>query len=242
MKFAKPRYIPAMLTVGLLLGLTVDTLRRPSPANADPYHTRVKLAISQVVTPKGWTFVDGELPSAAITLLRKPDFLYRKFQTAGHPFQLLLIHCRDARDMGGHYPPICYPSSGWVRVVNNEAGDTAEKKLGKPLSWDIGGRVIVGMEYEFTGTSDGQTINRTVDDLLILPSGPGRNCYILDINDVRAAAADYNQKFYGATQIQLIFDGAVSETERRDLFTQLIGQNMNLLTVLEHPDEPRTTN
>ena len=239
MKFAKPRYIPAFLTVALLMGLTAETLSRPRPGNADPYHARVKTAVAKIAVPDGWTFTDGKLPTGAIALLKDPVSLYRRFQ-APHRFDFLLIQCRDARDMGGHYPPICYPSSGWVRVINNEAGKTPEEKLGKPMEWIINGRVIIGMEYEFTGSSDTGTITRTVDNLLILPRE--HDCYVRQMDKIREAAADYLHKFYGAAQIQLIFDGAVPENERREIFTQLIGKNMNLLTVLERSDEPRNAN
>mgnify|MGYP007071125856 CR=1 FL=1 len=47
----------------------------------------------------------------------------RDFQAAcGHTFwqsfheqvNVAVVQCRDARDMGGHYPPICYPGQGWT--------------------------------------------------------------------------------------------------------------------------------
>ena len=31
----------------------------------------------------------------------------------GRHATLGVIHCGDVRDMNGHYPPSCYPSSGW---------------------------------------------------------------------------------------------------------------------------------
>ena len=232
MKFAKPRYIPAFLTVALLLGLTAETLSRPRPGDAEPYHARVLAAANAMATPDGWTFKDLKIPDAAVQLLKPNSRVCRQYFTPTRSFQFLLIQCRDARDMGGHYPPICYPASGWV-AVQNEKG----KPLARHMTWTINNRVIVGMEYEFTGNTDGQTITRTVDNLLILPRG--RECYVQQMDEIRAAAADYLRQFYGAAQIQLIFDGAVPETERRQIFTQLIGKNMNLLTVLERSDEPR---
>jgi hypothetical protein len=232
MRFAKPRYIPAFLTVALLLGLTAETRSRPRPADAEPFHARVKAASLQMVEPEGWTVKDFKLPDGAITLLKPNVPLCRVYNTPSRQFQFLLIQCRDARDMGGHYPPICYPASGWVIVP--------EKKKGTPMTWTIGSKTIIGMEYEFTGTHDGLTITRTVDNLLILPRG--RNCYVREIDDIREVASDHLRQFYGAAQIQFVFDGAVPENERREIFTQLIGRNMNLLTVLEQSDEPRNSN
>lgn len=239
MKFAKPRYIPAILTVALLMGLTAETLSRPRPGDAEPYHARVKAVVAQMATPQGWTFKDLEIPSGAIMLLKPNGQICRQYTTPTRQFQFLLIQCRDARDMGGHYPPICYPASGWVPVMDEQAKPNP-KPVARPMTWTIGDRVIVGMEYEFTGNTDGQTITRTVDNLLILPSG--RDCYVQEMKQIQAAASDYLRQIYGAAQIQLIFDGAVPENERRELFTQLIGKNMNVLNVLETSDEPRNSN
>ena len=175
---------------------------------------------------------DDDLPIGALTLLKPNARLYRQFKTP-RPFDFLLIQCCDAHDMGGHYPPNCYPASGWVVV-----GD----KDGRDMTWTIGSKTIIGKEYQFSGNSEGQSIIRTVDNLLILPRGRGRNCYVRDMNEIRRVAADHLRQFYGAAQIQFVFDGAIPENERREILTQLIGKNMNLLTVLERSDEPRNPN
>jgi hypothetical protein len=231
MRFAKPRYIPAFLTVALLLGLTAETLSRPRPGDADPYHARVFAAASQLSDPDGWTFVEPRVPDAAVALLKPNKLICREYTTPTRRFQFLFVQCRDARDMGGHYPPVCYPSSGWV-AVKDDQGDP----IARQMTWEVNGKKIIGMEYQFTGSSEGQSINRTVDNLLILPRGD--DCYVRGMGQIREAASDYLRQFYGAAQIQLIFDGAVPENERREIFTQLIGKNMNLLTVLERSDEP----
>jgi hypothetical protein len=229
MRFAKPRYIPAILTVGLLLGLTAETLSRPRPGDAEPFHARVYAAASQWADPDGWTRVDLDVPGAAVALLKPNKLICREYRKSGRQFQFLFIQCQDARDMGGHYPPVCYPASGWVKSADP-----------RYMTWTINGKSIIGMEYQFTGSYEGQPITRTVDNLLILPRG--NDCYVRGMGEIREAAADYLRQFYGAAQIQLIFDGAVPENERREIFAQLIGKNMNLLTVLERSDEPRNPN
>src|ERR1051325_5640374 len=121
MKFAKPHYIPAFLTVALLLGLTVETHYRPQPENAEPFHKRVREAVDAMVTPKGWSYVEGEkIPDGAMQLLKPNAHAYRVYTTPDCQFQFLLIQCRDAQDMGGHYPPVCYPASGWVAVMDED--------------------------------------------------------------------------------------------------------------------------
>ena len=232
MKLAKARYIPAFLTIALLLGLSAETLSRPRPGDAEPFHARVKAAEANFVTPDGWNVTDLKIPDGAITLLKPNVGMCRNYRTPKCQFQFLLIQCRDARDMGGHYPPVCYPSSGWLSV-----GDPK----GKVATWNIGGKTIPGMEYEFSHLDEeGQSRTRIVENLLIIPRGT--DCYVSEMKELRGFAADYLRRFYGAAQIQLIFDGTVPENVRRETFTQLIGQNMKLLTVLERSDEPRTSN
>jgi hypothetical protein len=231
MKLAQARYIPAFLTVALLLGLTAETLSRSRPADADPYHARLRAFKTNFNSPDGWTgkAKDDDLPPGAIALLKPNLDICRTYFNPR--FQFLLVQCRDARDMGGHYPPVCYPASGCVVV-----GDPK----GRNVTWTVGGKTIVGKEYEFSHLEGAQTRTQIIDNLLILPRVT--NCYVTDIDDVRGFAADYLQRFYGAAQIQFVFDAEVPEIERREIFTQLIGKNMNLLNVLERSDEPRHSN
>jgi len=222
MKLAKARFIPAYLTIALLLGLTAETYySRAQPEDAKPFHARLRAFESKLVSPEGWICgPDQKLPDGAAALL-KPNLTFLRIYTEPR-FQFLLVQCRDARDMGGHYPPVCYPASGCVVV-----GD----KLGRDMTWTIDGKTIVGKEYEFSHLEEGQTRVQVIDNLLILPRGS--DCYVTDIQDVRDFAADYTQRFYGAAQIQFVFDGSVPESERRDVVTKLLGKNMDLLTVLE---------
>src|SRR3954469_1201842 len=99
MKFPKARYIPAILTVALLLGLSADTLSRRRPKDAEPFHARVKKFESNLVSPEGWTFKDGKLPDGAVTLLKPNLTICRQYFKPA--FQFLLVQCSDARDMGG---------------------------------------------------------------------------------------------------------------------------------------------
>ena len=64
-----------------------------------------------------WIGEDSALPQEAQELLRLNGSLSRTYrQPGGMQLHVLVVHCSDARDMIGHYPPICYPSSGWVRL------------------------------------------------------------------------------------------------------------------------------
>jgi len=116
MKFVRARNIPAFLTVALLLGLTAETLSRPGPKDATPFHTRVREFKTHFNNPEGWTakVPDNELPPGAVALLKPNLDICRTYLNPR--FEFLLVQCLDARDMGGHFPPNCYPASGCVRV------------------------------------------------------------------------------------------------------------------------------
>src|SRR5436309_2882937 len=168
MKFAKARFIPAYLTVALLLGVGAETIKRPRAGDAERFHARVKEFESNLVLPDGWSFSDLPIPPGALALLKPNAKICGQYQTPKGPFQFLLIQCRDARDMGGHYPPVCYPSSGWLCVGDPE---------GRRMTWTIGDKTILGMEYQFSHLDEqGQTRTSIIENLLILPRGA--NCYV----------------------------------------------------------------
>jgi hypothetical protein len=231
MKLVQPRYIPALVTVALLLGLKAESLSHPQPEDVEPYHAELRKFKTQFNNPDGWTakVPDDELPAGAVALLKPNLTICRAYLKPR--FQFLLVQCLDARDMGGHYPPNCYPASGCVLVG---------PKDGKDMTWVVEGKTIEGKEYVFSHLEAGQTRTQIVDNLLILPAATKH--YVKKMDDVRAVAANNMQRFYGAAQIQFVFDGEVSESDRRDIFTKLIGKNMNLLNVLERSNEPRSSN
>jgi hypothetical protein len=71
-----------------------------------------------------WIGQDAEVPREAQALLRPNATLSRTYQRpGGERLHLLVVHCSDMRDMQGHYPPICYPSSGWVPEPVDGADD-----------------------------------------------------------------------------------------------------------------------
>ena len=49
----------------------------------------------------------------------------------------LLVQCRDARDLQGHWPPVCYRGQGWVQSA------------ALPRSWEVQDLQVEGMQYDF---------------------------------------------------------------------------------------------
>jgi hypothetical protein len=105
--------------------------------------------------------------------------------------------------MVGHFPPICYPSHGMEMILKQER------------DWVVADQRIGGKEYQFRETKDGQTFIRTVYNFMVVP---GRGI-VRAIKGVEQAAEDYQQRYYGAAQFQVVFrspSGDDITRERRD--------------------------
>jgi hypothetical protein len=172
-----------------------------------------------------WTGSDLETPKAAIKLLRTATILNRLYvdntPTLSSRFDrranLLIVQCRDSRDMLGHYPPVCYVAHGM----------TIEHKAWK--DWQVGDLTITGMEYHFVKSSGGQTYRQVVYNFLIVP-GSG---IVRDMEGVSAAAEDYQQRFYGAAQFQVVMDGELPPEQRDEIFKTLIGADLSIIKTVE---------
>jgi hypothetical protein len=220
--------VALVLTLALLAGAALETaLARPKRQDAEPFHARVRQAAQALAMSFGeWEGQDAKVHSSAVALLRPNVVVQRRFthRRSGQEFTFLLVQCRDAADMGGHYPPICYPSQGW------------ETGLARSGEWRVPGdggrpdRVIRGMEYEYWRMEHGTPRTYVVRNLIILPQGR----YARDIKEVREAAGDYLRQFYGAAQVQVMFAASrfPTEGERDRVFAELMGQCGGVLDAL----------
>ena len=131
---------------------------------------------------------------------------------------MLVEHCRDARHMAGHYPPVCYKSSGWTPHKDTR------------MRWTMAdGSIIEGMEYEFTQALPGRASMLVVDNVFALPDGSVAR----DMKGVADLASDYVKHFYGAGQIQVVFSTHVSASERRaitELFLSAVRPVMDIIS------------
>jgi hypothetical protein len=97
----------------------------------------------------------------------------------------------------------------------------------------VNGFHIPGYEYQFTEVFQGQTARTTVYNFLIVP---GRGI-VRDMKGVEQAAEDYQQRYYGAAQFQVVFHGQASagersREERDEIFATLMGPNIKLIETL----------
>ena len=222
--------LPPLMSLALLGGIAAEQARHLKPADVEPYHARCKAAMESVPYIIGsWTGKDDPVPLAAEKLLKPNAILSRTYldnssEDAYQPrmASLLIVQCRDSRDMIGHYPPICYRAQGM----------TIDQKDSRPRNWKVGNMTIPGYEYQFTEVWQGQTNHTTVYNFLIVP---GRGI-VRDMKGVEEAAEDYQQRYFGAAQFQVVFHGLASADRSRDerdaIFAALIGPNEMLIETL----------
>ncbi|MEX2671527.1 MAG: exosortase-associated EpsI family protein [Phycisphaeraceae bacterium] len=199
--------LAAPLVALLMLGAqAAETLQRPRAVEAEPYHKMVHEKHTELPEQIGrWSGTDGEVVEAAVQLLR-PNFIYnRRFvnESTGRQVSVLLVHCKDARDLDGHYPPRCYPNQGY------------EISQATPRDWVVDGVEIEAMEYNFSSRMFGHK-NLIVHNFIIMPDGT----FARDMNTVEQAAGDFTRRFYGAGQVQIVFGDRAMDPEERDAVTR----------------------
>lgn len=215
------------LSLALLAGAGVDRVRRMPPADAGTYHRRVRELAARAPTQIGdWVGQDSSVPPAAIAMLRPNVILSRRFthRVTGRSASFLLVQCQDARDMYGHFPPVCYVNQGW------------RKTSAEPRDWAVGGLTVCGTEYEFAYSTFDQFSAIAIADFMMMAGGQ----VVRDLDGVNAAAADARRRFYGAGQVQVICDANVPRAERDEVVEQLVAGHRPILeAILARPADGR---
>jgi hypothetical protein len=119
--------------------------------------------------------------------------------------------------MCGHYPPNCYPSSGWTQ---------SEPYVRTELQ--LGGTVIPAIIYNFT-RNEMETVSHTVVyNFFILPDG-----FVTRMSDVQKASGKREARPYGAAQIQIIMDSNTPESSRAGIAEELLKPLMPIIALLQ---------
>ena len=169
-----------------------------------------------------WAGTPNEIPPSAVELLRPNATVSRNFvdQAGGRSGQFLIVQCRDARDLAGHWPPNCYPSSGYTEI-------------GRTLTqWQAPGLPpISGMNYRFERASLNGTLTLVVDNFLVLP-GTG---FVPDMAAVRQAGDDPQRRHFGAAQVQVVTPAGLTEAQRQAVFAEVLAPHAELLNTIAFP-------
>ncbi len=209
--------------LAMLVAAGLWTQSYPTAASATDYHDRVlKLAGDAPKHFGPWTGTPNDIPASAVELLRPNATVSRNFvdQAGGRSGQFLVIQCRDARDLAGHWPPNCYPSSGYT-----ETGRTLTQ-------WQAPGLPpISGMNYRFERASIHGTLTLVVDNFLILP-GTG---FVPNMAAVRQAGDDPQRRHFGAAQVQVVTRAGLTEDQRQAIFAEVLAPHAELLNTIAFP-------
>jgi len=209
-----PKYhlwLSCTLACTLLGGVALDRqlLHVPS-GNADAYHLRVRAAAEAMPVHFGdWVSQDVPVLPAAVAMLRPNVVMERRYRniSTGLQADFLLVQCRDARDLIGHYPPICYKANGF-QMLSCEPDPRKIQTL--PLN---------GTTYEFSSSKLAVKGSMKIFDLMILPNGQTAP----DMNGVYTIARDRRQRHFGAAQIQILTDSTMAEADRTKVIETLLG-------------------
>jgi hypothetical protein len=224
-----------VLCLALLGGMAAEQRLHVPPPDVAAYHADIKKTIETGVPyflgpDKEWAGSDVPIPEAAQKLLRLNASVSRHYvdNDAGDTSKrvrwadLLIVQCSDSSDMDGHWPPNCYPARG------------EKMDLQRPETVTLGGLTIPLNEFEFIYQEDGRTKRTCVYNFLVVPNRGIKR----DMADVRSAAADYRQRFFGAAQVQVIMDGTLPQAERESMFADLITPIVPVIRAINHTGGP----
>lgn len=216
-------YLSAL--IGLLItGLAAaEFMRRPDAGDAAPFHTAAAKAIEALPDRFGdWEAMEIPVPASAQTLLKPNAMLSRALtnKATGEQVSIVLVQCRDTRDMAGHYPPICYPGQGW-----NEAADRRGVEL------HVAGRPVTAVRYEFTRSAFDRDRVLVVYNFFAVP-GQGTPA---DMDTIRRAASDYAARPFGAAQVQVVLTRRQSPAEEVRLVESALSPMADVVDLLSDP-------
>lgn len=222
---SKLQSVLAFAAAGLLiLGVGAWQTAKPRPADATPYHRAVNTAADALpMSFDGWTGRPQEVPPAAVELLKPNRIVSRRYinDDTGEVVDFLMVHCKDARDLNGHYPPICYPSQGYTQQHVADA------------DWSAGSMHIPGKAYRFSRLDGGRLWNLDVANFLVLPGGP----IIRDMDGVTQAGSDYTRRHFGAAQVQVVTSQDMTTQRRHEIVDEMLEHHQPLLnSLLTLPD------
>ena len=212
-----------LLAALTLLGMPMLLAQsRPDQSSIQQRHTEVARAVADVPWRIGnYMGEDVAMPSAAVEILRPNATLSRQFRKSGGPaYTLLVIHCTDARDMQGHYPPKCYPSNGWVNDPLRSESVCQVDVQGKPLDMRV---------YHYQRL-EGVGIHRRmrVFNCFVLPDGRIAS----DVSAVADAVGRYATSVRGIGQVQVVCPSDVDFEQSRKAVGELLSGVSSLIDVL----------
>jgi hypothetical protein len=207
-------YASILATLLVFAAVVVDKMFiQQSAAIADEYHAQIKAAADELPRYFGdWLGTDIPVPEAAVKMLKPNVIISRRFENirTGEAVNFLFVQTKDARDILGHYPPVCYPGQGWTvdaAVATDWASDEAS---------DEG--IAGGTAYTFSREELEGAMGLKVDNLLLLPDGT----FCRNMDGVEANAQDRLRKAFGAAQIQFVYSGSIPGERQKQITEEFL--------------------
>jgi hypothetical protein len=198
------------LAVVLFLLIWIDARGRDTVDGSKEYHDRVRdVANESLKSSVGdWLGRVVAAPRAVVALLKANVITSREYSNlrTGESATVLFVHCGDARDLLGHFPPVCYPAHGQAL------------KSSAIKDWTIDGVTITGMRYRFEGREGPMAPENVVDNFMVLSDGSfGR-----DMDAATRVARDRRLRRFGAAEVQVVTDASMSDQRRDEVFRELM--------------------
>jgi hypothetical protein len=222
----RSRLIPAASALILASLVTLRVVERAPRVDIARYMETSRAAIDGIPFRIGPYFgVEHSVTPGAVELLQPNRILQRRYTDpeTGEGFSLVLVHCGIAKDMTGHYPPNCYPRSGWLSDGPSET-----------VTLDAGGVVIPATLYHFELRQGFSPQRMDILNFFIVPSGPQR--FGADIRRVEQASGSAWTSRYGAAQVQIMTTREMGPEQREAVWeTVLDAMSSALFVIAEGP-------
>ena len=197
-------YAPFVAIIILLGGASL----LENPAREDPqiiaHRTRIAQKMNEFPFQLGmWLGQDVPIPTSAMEILNPSSLVSRRYSRLDTSAEvtLALIHCQDLRDMMGHYPPVCYPATGWTELEDRS----------EVIGTRIGSTPVSMRLYRFQRFGNiGLEEEQCVLSMFLLPDG----MLLTDMEELRGrSSGGRSMSATGVAQLQMVF-AAAPETEK----------------------------
>lgn len=168
-----------------------------------------------------WIGADVPLPEAAGQLLNPTAVLSRRYvhMDDGAIADIMMIRSADARSIGGHHPPVCYPSNGWVMVEADGMQARPTQRGGSQVQLQLGNNAFNAQRYEFMRhDSLGVQAHIRVFNFFMLPDG----AITSDIGEVHRYAIWLRHVTPSVTQVQVLTHMTLSESAAHEAAAGLL--------------------
>lgn len=203
---------PVLCAAVLLAEMRFGFMAVPVTPGVEEYQADVRVAMERMPYRVGdWIGADVAVPTSAVRLLKPNMLLQRRYTntTTNEVVSVLIVHCGDVNDMLGHYPPVCYPASGWT--------EESREDTSAPLA----GAEYPARLYVFRRLSRGTDQTMTVMNFFVLPDA--QEHIVSNMERLQRLAQRREAAGLGSAQVQIVGGEGMTEERRREVVALFVG-------------------